>query len=272
MISNYFFDHQIETYLRQFVAIFYGLQVKTGIGDCGETEMITVPIVIGDKDRVVAAIQSGNTQNRMFSIPAMSVYLSGLVRADDRRRTPGLLDQRVTLRAGGIFPDDLTVVKRAMPIPYDATIELSIYASNNNQMHQILEQILVMFDPDIQIQKSDAEFDWTRLTRVELVDIGNESNYPSGTDRRIIVWNITFKVPIYLSVPMGIKDDLVRKVVIQISALSTMQSTMPINEVDENGNLTPFGDPIGRVEVTHREPEGPDQEKVEPPLVIKPQY
>ena len=262
MINTYFFNHQIETYLRQFVAIFHGLKVQTGIGSCGETEMITVPIVIGDKDRVVAAIQSGNTQNRVFSIPAMSAYLSGLSRADDRRRTPGMLDQRVTLRAGGIFPDDLTVVKRAMPVPYDATIELSIYASNNNQMHQMLEQILVMFDPDIQIQKSDGEFDWTRITRVELQDISNESNYPSGTDRRIIAWTLSFKVPIYLSIPLGIKDDLVRKIIIQIST----PNTILVNEVDENGNLTPFGDPVARIEITNREPNGPSQEKVEPQL------
>ena len=46
------------------------------------------------------------------------------------------------MKVGGIFPDDLTVVKRAMPVPYDATIELSIYASNTQQMHQMLEQIL----------------------------------------------------------------------------------------------------------------------------------
>ena len=31
-----------------------------------------------------------------------------------------------------------------------------------------IEQILVLFNPDIQIQKSDGEFDWTRITKVEM--------------------------------------------------------------------------------------------------------
>lgn len=212
-----------------------------------------MPVVIGSKDRVVAALMAGNTSNRMFSLPAMAVYLQNLALAPERRRTPALLDQRVSMKAGGVFPDDLTVVKRVMPVPYNATIEMSIYASNTQQMHQILEQILVLFNPDIQIQKSDGEFDWTRLTKVELTDIANEENYPASTDRRMLVWTLTFEVPIYLSIPIGVKDDLVRKIVIQIADLGAMA----VNEVDENGNLTPFGDPLATIEIDSRDPEGP---------------
>ncbi len=252
MINTYFYDHQINSYLKQFAAIFYGLEVQTGIGECGVAEFISVPIVYAHKDRVVAAVMSGNTQNRVFSLPTMSFHLSSIQMAPDRRRNMGMLDQRVTMRAGGVFPDDLTVVKRAVPIPYDTTVELSIYASNTDQMHQILEQVLVLFNPDIQIQKSDGEFDWTRITRVELQDISSESNVPAGTDRRIIVWTLTFLMPIYIGIPLGIKDDLVRKVIIKIGDLDKMS----LVEVDEHGNLQPFGDELARIEITTREPEG----------------
>ena len=205
--------------------------------------MISVPIVIGQKDRVVAALMAGNTQNRMFSLPTMSAHLATLAIAPERRKVQAFLDQRVTLPVGGVFPNDLTVVKRSMPIPYNATIELSIYTSNSLQRDQILEQILVLFNPDIQIQKSDGPFDWTKLTKVELTDISNEENYPASTDRRMIVWTLSFEVPIYLSIPMGVKDDLVRKIIIQIGDLAKMV----INEVDEDGQITPFGTPLARV-------------------------
>lgn len=263
MISTYYYDNQIRQYLLQFVSIFYGLKVRTGVGECNVAEFISVPAVIGNKDRVVAAIMAGNTQNRVFSIPAMAVYLSGLDLAPGRRRTPGILDQRVHLKAGGVFPDDLTVIKRAMPVPYDATIELTVYASNTDQMFQILEQVLVLFNPDLQIQKSDGEFDWTRLTRVELTGITNEENYPSGQDKRIIMWTFQFLVPIYLSVPAGVKDDLVRKIVIQMGSLGSMV----INEVDEDGQITPFGDPIATIEFdTQAAPDRqPGTDRYEPP-------
>lgn len=252
MINNYFYEAQLRQYLLQFCAIFKGLSVKTGKGECDEAQFISVPITVGNKDRVVAAIFAGNTQNRSFSLPHMSVFLQGVAVAPERRRDPGMLHQRVTMPVGGVFPDDLTVVKRAMPVPYDATIELSIYTSNTEQLHQILEQVLVLFNPDLQLQKSDGAFDWTKLTRVELTDIANEENMPAGTDRRIIQWTLTFQVPIYLSIPMAVRDDLVRKVIIQIGDLSNLG----VNEVDADGNILPFGDPWARIEITDRPLEG----------------
>lgn len=260
MISHFYYDAQLRAYLLQFCAIFAGLQVKTGIGECDVPEFISVPVVIGNKDRVVAALMTGNTQNRQFSLPTMAVHLTGIAPADERRRVPGHIDQRVTMRAGGVFPDDLTVVKRVMPVPYNVTLELSIYASNTQQLHQILEQILVLFNPDLQIQKSDGPFDWTKLTNVTLNDISNEENYPAGTERRIIVWTLSFTMPIWLSIPIGVKDDLVRKIIIQIGDLSTLH----VQEVDEEGNLTPFGTPYATIEITDREPEGPIPPEVNP--------
>jgi hypothetical protein len=253
MIQHFYYDSQLRQYLLSFVAIFHGLTVKTGIGECDVPEFISVPIVIGSKDRVVAAIMAGNTQNRLFSLPTMAAYLTGIAPADERRRAIGHVDQRVTMRTGGVFPEDLTVVKRVMPVPYNITLELSIYASNTEQMHQILEQILVLFNPDLQLQKSDGPFDWTRITNVTLNDINNEENYPAGTERRMIVWTLNFTMPIWLSIPIGVKDDLVRKIIIQLGDLSAMN----INEVDEDGHLTPFGTPYARIEITDREPEGP---------------
>ena len=258
MITHYHFDNQLRAYLLQFVSIFYGLQVKTGRSGsdptCENEEFISVPIVIGNRDRVVAAIQAGNTQNRMFSLPTMSAHLQELSLAPERRKVQAYVDQRVTLPVGGVFPNDLTVVKRAMPVPYNMTIELTMYASNSQQRDQILEQILVLFNPDLQIQKSDGPFDWTKLTKVELVGISNEENYPSSSDRRMIVWTMTFEVPIYLSIPMGVKDDLVRKIIIQLGDLGSMQ----IGEVDADGQLTPFGTPLAQIEITNRPPEGPE--------------
>lgn len=252
-ISHFWYDGQLRQYILQFVSIFHGLKVKTGVGECDVPEFITVPTVIGNKDRVVAALMTGNTQNRVFSLPTMSAYMTGLTPADVRRRTPGIIDQRVTMKMGGVFPDDLTVVKRVMPTPFDMSLELSIYVSNTMQLHQILEQILPLFNPDLQIQKSDGPFDWTRITNITLSDIGNDENYPAGTERRMIVWTLQFVMPIWIGFPIGVKDDVVRKVIIQLGDLSAMGTL----EVDEEGNLTPFGTPLAKIEFPDRSPEGP---------------
>lgn len=235
MITNYFYENQLRSYLLQFCQIFAGLSVQTGKGECDAPEFITVPISIGSRDRVVAALMAGNTQNRPFSLPSMAANMTGLTLAPNRKGV-GTIDNRVFLPAGGVYPDDLKLVKRVMPIPYTMNLELAIYASNTNQLHQILEQLLMLFDPILQIQTSDAAFDWTKLTTVELVGINNEENYAPGSDRRILVWTLNFDIPIYISAPVDIKNEIVRKIIIQIGDLEGFT----INEYDENGDLIPF--------------------------------
>lgn len=270
-MNYYFYNGQIRSYLLEFVSIFYGLRVRTGKGECDEEQFISVPVVIGHKDRVVAALMAGNTHNRTISLPTIAVHLQGLALAPERRRTPGIVDQRVSMPVGGVFPDDLRTVKRAMPVPYNATLELSIYASNMDQMHQILEQILVLFNPDLQIQKSEGPFDWTRITRVELTDISNEENYPAGTDRRIVQWTLNFEMPIYLSIPMGVRDDMVRKIIVRIGDAGSMQ----VNQVDVDGSVVPFDGQLAEVRLdttvdeSHPDhytptPRGPERPEPEP--------
>lgn len=246
----------------QFAAIFHSLEVETGKGECDEIQRISVPLVVGNKDRVVAAINAGNTKNKMFSLPTMAFNMTGLEPAPERRKVQAYVHQQVTMKQGGIFPDDLTVVKQAMPVPYNMTIEMSIWASNTQQMHQILEQILVIFNPDIQIQKSDSNYDWTKLTNVTLTDISNEENYPSSSASRAIVWSLNFSMPIFLSLPMGVKDDLVRRIVVQIG----LSDQANLNEVGADGELQPFGTPIAILDYDTRSspPRDPNVEQFLP--------
>jgi T4-like virus Myoviridae tail sheath stabiliser len=236
MIGFYYYDAQLRNYLLQFCNIFAGLQVKTGKGTCEAEELITVPIAIGSRDRVVAAIEAGNTQAKPFSLPTMAANMSGLARNDARRHGVSVVDRRVYLPEGGVYPTDLKTVVRVMPIPYMMTLDLSIYASNMQQMHQILEQILMLFDPAIQIQTTDSAFDWTKITTVELTSINNEENYPAGGDRRTIVWSLSFDMPIYIATPMDIKKEFIEKIFIRLGNLGGFT----VNEYGEDGQLQPF--------------------------------
>lgn len=236
MINDYWYAKQLKNYIIQFCAVFSGLNVVTGLGEDNTSKMYSVPIVFGSKDRVVAAIMAGNTQNKPFSIPMMSANMAGLELAPERKKGTGTVDRKVYLPSGGIFPDDLRVVHRIMPIPYNMQLELTLYASNTDQLHQMLEQILLLFDPILQIQLSDAPFDWTKITDIELTGINNEENYPPGNDKRIINWSLNFVMPIYLSAPMDLRDNIVRDINIRLGNLNTIQ----FGVVDEEGSIVPF--------------------------------
>lgn len=238
MITGYFYQQQLKRYIIQFAAIFAGLKIKTGKGKDGQITDIEVPISYGSRDRVVSAIGAGFTQNKPVVIPTMTCYMQGIDIALDRMKGTGFLDKRVHLPSGGVFPDDLKVVKRYMPIPYDLTFELNLVASNSDQMYQMLEQILVMFDPILQIQTSDAPFDWTKITCVTLQSAGNEENWPLGTDRRLVTWTLTFKVDAYLGIPADMRNQIVRNIIIQYGDLDGFT----MNEYSEDGEMVPFTD------------------------------
>ncbi|MEM2159544.1 MAG: tail sheath stabilizer and completion protein [Candidatus Nitrosotenuis sp.] len=236
MITEYFYDAQLRSYLQQFCAIFYGLQVKTGKGEDGTETFISVPTHVGNRDRVVAAIMQSNTHNKPFSLPIMAASITGIDLSPERRKGIGVTDTRVFMPAGGVFPDDLATASRVMPIPYNMNVQLTVYASNTNQLHQIIEQILMLFDPILQIQTTDAPFDWTKITSVELTGIANEENYPVGQDQRILNWSFDFLIPIWISAPMDVRDRLVHKIIVTIGD----KSTMLFNEFDSDGELVPF--------------------------------
>ena len=170
MAMNYFYyDQQIKKYLTQFMAIFAGMQVSIGKNDSSDEEqLISVPIQYGNKDRVVAHILGDHTQNKPLRLPMLSAYVNGINMSPEMRKGVGQTKRQSYLPRGEIFPDGVTTVHQLMPVPYTLSVELAMYASNTDQHFQMMEQILMVFDPTIQIQTSDALFDWTKLTTVTL--------------------------------------------------------------------------------------------------------
>lgn len=236
MIRHYYYNKQLKHAVMAFANVFAGLHVRTGQNGCGEVDEIEVPIRYGSTDRVASAIASGNTQNKLHTLPIMSCYMTGMELAPDRMHGVNQVDRRTYLEQGGVYPDDVKAIRRVMPIPYNLQMELAIYASNTDQAYQILEQILILFDYDLQIQFNDSPFDWAKITKVTLTGISNEENYPVGTDRRILTWNLTFDYPIWISPPMEFRDDVVKRVSLNYADIDNYS----FNEYDEDGNLVPF--------------------------------
>lgn len=236
-LKAFYYNHQLKNYLIQFMAIFADMNVKVGWLNETEPRLITVPVYSGSKDRVVAAIKSDNTQNKPIRLPTMSAHLIGLELAPDRKKGTPNHRRNTTMPSGGLFPDDITVVEQRMPVPYNATYELSVWASNQDQHYQIIEQILMLFNPHLQIQTSDEPFDWTKITQVELQGIGLEENYPAAGDRRLIQTTLTFQVPIWLSVPADVHQQYVKDIYVRVGAVSQVAETSEdiIAELDSQG-------------------------------------
>lgn len=236
--TGYYYDNQIRRYTLQFMSIFSGLQVQVGKWNGEDEKLISVPVHYGDPDRVVAAILAGNTQNSPIRLPAMSAYMKGMQVATDRMHGVGVERRESFVPMGGLVPDDIQVVYQRNPTPYNMEMELSVMTSNTDQMWQILEQIMVLFDPQLTIQVSDGLFDMSRLTSVTLTQGPSYENpYPSGQEKRYVKAVMTFEMPIYLSIPADVKKNYVERIFLRVGAVSNMANTSEeiISDLDAQG-------------------------------------
>jgi hypothetical protein len=97
-------------------------------------------------------------------------------------------------------------------------VSADIWTTNTDQKLQIMEQILYLFNPDFEIQKTDNYIDWTSLSYVELTGTTFSSRtIPVGADSEIDVATLTFSMPIWLSPPVKVKKlGVVQKIIMSI--------------------------------------------------------
>jgi hypothetical protein len=93
-----------------------------------------------------------------------------------------------------------------MPTPFKLTMKVDIWAANTDQKLQIMEQLLVLFNPSLELQTTDNYIDWTSLTTLELTDVKwGSRTVPVGTDTPIDIATLTVVTPIWISPPAKVK-------------------------------------------------------------------
>jgi T4-like virus Myoviridae tail sheath stabiliser len=217
-MQSFFFDGQVRRFLTQFARMFSGFQVEfgrneSGVAGTGDT-LYRVPIRYGDASRQAQTIMQDNSANNMPSTPLMTFYITGLDFDRPRMQNPSYVDnksirQREYDSATNTFETtqgNAFTIERYMPAPYKLSINLDIWTSNSNQKMQILEQILPLFNPSLEIQSTDNFLDWTSLSIVELVSTGWSSRQvPQGQSDPIDISTLKFALPIWLSLPAKVK-------------------------------------------------------------------
>lgn len=206
---QHFYDGQIRRYITQVVRLFSSFSYKTNDGTLRQ-----IPVTYGDLTRQVANIIRDNSENKIPSAPRIAVYITGL--EQDRSRTSDstfVSKVRVRERAYDDNGQEYLntqgknyTVERLHPSPYTLSFSVDIWSTNTDQKLQILEQLLVLFNPSLEIQTTDNYIDWTSLSTVSLErqDWSNRS-IPIGTESEIDIATLYLTTPIYISAPAKIK-------------------------------------------------------------------
>lgn len=208
---DFFYDGQIRRYVTQFMRVFIGFKYQAGDG-----EQKTVPVLYGDMSRQVAAIIKENSENKLPNVPRIACYISGL-EMDMSRMSDATFISKVNIRErkwedtgdaieyqnvqGGNY-----TVERLMPTPYKLSMKADLWTSNTDQKLQLLEQILVLFNPSLELQTTDNYIDWTSLSVLDLKSINITSrSIPAGAESEIDICTMEFEIPIYITPPAKVK-------------------------------------------------------------------
>ena len=206
---QHFYDGQIRRYITQIVRLMSNFQYQDNKGN-----FTSIPVSYGDLTRQVASIIRDNSENKIPSAPRIAVYVTTL--EIDRSRTS---DQSYVSKLNvrersydsatnsyGEESGNAYTVERIMPVPYILGVNVDIWATNTDQKLQILEQILCLFNPSLEIQTTDNYVDWTSLSVVNLENVNWSSrSIPVGTDSEIDISTISFTTPIFISPPAKVK-------------------------------------------------------------------
>ena len=203
---QHFYDGQVRRYVTQMVRLMSNFSVKDGKG-----ALTQVPVTYGDLTRQVANIIRDNTENKIPSAPRIAVHVTGM-EIDRERTADASYVSKVNIRERAYdqegqeylnFEGKNYTVERLMPTPYKLTFNCDIWSTNTDMKLQILEQILVLFNPSLEVQTTDNYIDWTSLTHVMLESVNWSSrSVPVGVDTEIDVSTLTFSTPIYISPPL----------------------------------------------------------------------
>ena len=221
----HFYEGQIRKFLTQFIRVLSNFSVETGKGKDDQITLRAVPVVYGDPTRQVANIIRQNSENALQYTPKIAAYVRELNYDRERMQNPYHIEKQHLKERGvdtdGNYTNQLGAgytIEKIMPSPFRLEVTADIWSSNTDQKLQILEQILYLFNPDFEIQKSDNYIDWTSLSYVELTGITFSSRtIPVGADTEIDIASLTFSMPIWLSPPVKVKKlGVVQKIIMSV--------------------------------------------------------
>jgi hypothetical protein len=221
---DYFYDGQIRRYVTQFMRIFIGFKYQAGDGS-----QQSAPVLYGDMTRQVASIIRENSENKLPSVPRIACYITG-IEMDTNRLADASFVSKVNIRERRYTEDDDGMrdyqnvqggnytVERLMPTPFTLSMKADIWTSNTDQKLQFFEQIMVLFNPSLEIQTTDNYLDWTSLSVVNIKNLQFSSrSIPQGVDSEIDIMSMEFSMPIWISPPAKVKKlGVVRSVISNI--------------------------------------------------------
>lgn len=195
ILDTYFYHNTITLYAGVFGSLFNNIKIKRA-----NNKLILVPIAYSLKQKYDARNRENPDPNQLrkkTELPRFGYRMVGMRRDTTRiqHRMQTLTEINTTHQSG--------IKSQLQRVPFVFTFELSIKTKNIDDMNQILEQILPMFNPSLNVTVEDnKDLDMDTSVNVKMLDINPEFMFEgSFEDEQVIETTLSFDLEGYLYMP-----------------------------------------------------------------------
>ena len=225
-----FYHQHIRKAIIAFGTLFNGLYIDRNNAEGVLTQRIKVPLSYVPKQKFIARIgaapdlETGRTAFEVV-LPRIGFEIKGLEYDGKRKLT-------VTQRVKSV-KDDGSLRQGFISTPYNLKIDMSVYAKNQDDGLQIIEQILPHFNPDFNVTVNEIPvLGVSRDLQFVLDSVDYEAEYESDFKERVkVIYNLHFTVKINF---FGFVDDAT---VIKKTIISLYSDSLLVNGVVPTGTL-----------------------------------
>jgi hypothetical protein len=221
MLGTHFYNESIRKTIIGFGTLFNNIELQRKDKNGVVKQTIKVPLAYGPTEKFLARVDAepdlDNRRPTQIQLPRISFEMKGIAYDAGRKLGPTQICRSPKSE------DPEKSYSHYLPVPYNLDFELSIISKNNDDAVQILEQILPFFQPHFSVTINMlTETDEKKDIPIVLNSVNLSDDYEgSFTNRRTIIYTLTFTAKTYIYGPVT-TSDVIKKVNVDIgSAINT---------------------------------------------------
>ena len=240
MLDQRFYWGTIRKAIVAFGNMFNNITIERKDAAGNVVQLQRVPLAYSPQQKFLAKIkQQPDVDNKNFQVilPRMGFEMVSLDYDPNRKISP--MQQSRTINSS------TTASAQYAPTPYNINVLLYIYAKNQDDGLQIIEQILPYFNPDYNLTiHAIPELSINNDLPIILTSIGFVDDYEGDmTTRRAIMWTLSFIMKLNFYGPVS-KQGIINRVITNTfgdAALTSQQSRIIIQGTGDLANTIPDG-------------------------------
>ena len=240
MLDQRFYWGTIRKAIVAFGNMFNNITIERKDAAGNVVQLQRVPLAYSPQQKFLAKIkQQPDVDNTNFQVilPRMGFEMVSLDYDPNRKISP--MQQSRTINSS------TTASAQYAPTPYNINVLLYIYAKNQDDGLQIIEQILPYFNPDYNLTiHAIPELSINNDLPIILTSIGFVDDYEGDmTTRRAIMWTLSFVMKLNFYGPVS-KQGIINRVTTNTfrdAALTSQQSRIIVQGTGDLANTIPDG-------------------------------